>query len=134
LSGKCCTAHNAAGHEIQGYELRISAKQYQRASCAGLTRASIDLHKSFPKRMDCRVKPGNDEDLCNERFRSAFWGFQRGYSLFNRADALVEMADSRTHDDHHGGCVVAMFTDDAFDPLQAVAQVNNPILDFPQDV
>jgi hypothetical protein len=32
------------------------------ASCAGLTRASINLHrKHFSKRMDCRVKPGNDE-------------------------------------------------------------------------
>src|SRR5882724_7242209 len=43
------------------------------ASCAGLTRlrgrspfgaakarASIALHKSLSKRMDCRVKPGND--------------------------------------------------------------------------
>jgi hypothetical protein len=29
---------------------------------------------------------------------------------------------------------VAMFTDDAFDPLQAVAQINNPVLNFPQDV
>jgi hypothetical protein len=27
-----------------------------RASCAGLTRASIHFHKM----MDCRVKPGND--------------------------------------------------------------------------
>jgi hypothetical protein len=30
------------------------------ASCAGLTRASIILRKSLSKRMDCRVKPGND--------------------------------------------------------------------------
>jgi hypothetical protein len=31
------------------------------ASCAGLTRASIHLHKmDFAKEMDCRVKPGND--------------------------------------------------------------------------
>jgi hypothetical protein len=30
------------------------------ASCAGLTRASIHLRKSLSKRMDCRVKPGND--------------------------------------------------------------------------
>src|SRR5438105_3568435 len=30
------------------------------ASCAGLTRASIDLRKSLPKVMDCRVKPGNE--------------------------------------------------------------------------
>jgi hypothetical protein len=30
-------------------------------SCAGLTRASINLHKMlFAKGMDCRVKPGND--------------------------------------------------------------------------
>jgi hypothetical protein len=33
------------------------------ASCAGLTRASIDLRKSVSKRMDCRVKPGNDEGV-----------------------------------------------------------------------
>jgi hypothetical protein len=31
------------------------------ASCAGLTRASIHLRKSLSKKMDCRVKPGNDE-------------------------------------------------------------------------
>jgi len=31
------------------------------ASYAGLTRVSIDLHKSLSKVMDCRVKPGNDE-------------------------------------------------------------------------
>src|SRR5207302_9874541 len=30
------------------------------SSCAGLTRASIDLRKSLSKGMDCRVKPGND--------------------------------------------------------------------------
>jgi hypothetical protein len=31
------------------------------ASCAGLTRASIPFVKNtFTKRMDCRVKPGND--------------------------------------------------------------------------
>jgi hypothetical protein len=30
-------------------------------SCAGLTRASIHLRKGRSKRMDCRVKPGNDE-------------------------------------------------------------------------
>jgi hypothetical protein len=28
-----------------------------------LTRASIDLRKNLSKRMDCRVKPGNDETL-----------------------------------------------------------------------
>jgi hypothetical protein len=26
-----------------------------------LTRASIDLHQNISKRLDCRVKPGNDE-------------------------------------------------------------------------
>jgi hypothetical protein len=32
------------------------------SSYAGLTRVSIPLHKiAFPKWMDCRVKPGNDE-------------------------------------------------------------------------
>jgi hypothetical protein len=31
------------------------------ASYAGLTRVSITLRKSLSKRMDCRVKPGNDE-------------------------------------------------------------------------
>ena len=31
------------------------------ASYAGLTRVSITLHKTLSKRMDCRVKPGNDE-------------------------------------------------------------------------
>jgi hypothetical protein len=34
------------------------------ASYAGLTRVSIDLHKSiFRSAMDCRVKPGNDAEL-----------------------------------------------------------------------
>jgi hypothetical protein len=30
------------------------------ASCAGLTRASIVPRKILSKKMDCRVKPGND--------------------------------------------------------------------------
>jgi hypothetical protein len=30
------------------------------ASCPGLTRASIQLRKNLSKKMDCRVKPGND--------------------------------------------------------------------------
>jgi hypothetical protein len=30
------------------------------ASCAGLTRASIILRKNLSRKMDCRVKPGND--------------------------------------------------------------------------
>jgi hypothetical protein len=30
-------------------------------SCAGLTRASIHLRKSLSEKMDCRVKPGNDD-------------------------------------------------------------------------
>jgi hypothetical protein len=35
--------------------------QHNFASYAGLTRVSIILHKGLSKRMDCRVKPGNDE-------------------------------------------------------------------------
>src|ERR1700676_2862498 len=31
------------------------------SSCPGLPRASITLHKNLSKKMDCRVKPGNDE-------------------------------------------------------------------------
>jgi hypothetical protein len=32
-------------------------------SCADLIRASISLHEMhFSKRMDCRVKPGNDDN------------------------------------------------------------------------
>jgi hypothetical protein len=32
------------------------------SSYAGLTRVSINPHKThFSKRMDCRVKPGNDD-------------------------------------------------------------------------
>ena len=30
------------------------------SSCAGLTRASINLQKSLAKEMDCRVEAGND--------------------------------------------------------------------------
>jgi hypothetical protein len=30
-------------------------------SYAGLTRVPIQLQKSLTKKMDCRVKPGNDE-------------------------------------------------------------------------
>jgi hypothetical protein len=33
---------------------------YLSTSCAGLTRASITLQKTRAKKMDCRVKPGND--------------------------------------------------------------------------
>ena len=33
------------------------------SSYAGLTRVSIDLRNSHSKRMDCRVKPGNDEKI-----------------------------------------------------------------------
>jgi hypothetical protein len=45
------------------------------SSCAGLTRASIDLHKMhFAKMMDCRVKPGNDGVL------------NRAQNYFDRAD------------------------------------------------
>src|SRR5437868_14557256 len=33
------------------------------ASCAGLTRASILSSQDLSKRMDCRVKPGNDAGL-----------------------------------------------------------------------
>ena len=33
------------------------------SSCPGLTRASITLRKSPSKKMDCRVKPGNDRAL-----------------------------------------------------------------------
>jgi hypothetical protein len=33
----------------------------QLPSYAGLTRVSINLRKSLSKKMDCRVKPGNDE-------------------------------------------------------------------------
>jgi hypothetical protein len=34
------------------------------SSYAGLTRVSIDLRKMhFSKKMDCRVKPGNDENV-----------------------------------------------------------------------
>src|SRR3954469_9823200 len=36
------------------------AANKQQASCAGLTRASITLRKTLSKKMDCRVKPGND--------------------------------------------------------------------------
>src|SRR5882724_12024080 len=34
-----------------------------RLSCPDLIRASINLRKSLAKRMDCRVKPGNDETM-----------------------------------------------------------------------
>jgi hypothetical protein len=32
------------------------------ASYAGLTRVSITLRKNLSKKMDCRIKPGNDGD------------------------------------------------------------------------
>src|SRR5258707_945080 len=42
-------------------ELRAALRPgHLSASCAGLTRASITLHKTLSKWMDCRVKPGND--------------------------------------------------------------------------
>src|SRR5580704_12745762 len=40
---------------------RVGGRAQPHLSCPGLTRASIQLReKHFPKRMDCRVKPGND--------------------------------------------------------------------------
>src|SRR4051812_29444716 len=38
-----------------------SDEAIQLSSCAGSTRASITLRKSLSKKMDCRVKPGNDD-------------------------------------------------------------------------
>src|SRR5262245_23179580 len=39
----------------------VSFRELSSQSCAGLTRASISFaRRSLPKRMDCRVKPGND--------------------------------------------------------------------------
>ena len=49
--------------------LKIYEKEFEQdvatysSSYAGLTRVSITLRRSFLKRMDCRVKPGNDEFL-----------------------------------------------------------------------
>jgi hypothetical protein len=37
------------------------ADYFFQSSYAGLTRVSIDLRKNLAKKMDCRVKPGNDE-------------------------------------------------------------------------
>src|SRR4051812_4934895 len=50
-------ARTAAG--IRAFESASRARRYS-ASYAGLTRVSITLRKSLEKRMDCRVKPGND--------------------------------------------------------------------------
>jgi len=37
----------------------------RRSSYAGLTRVSITLQKTLAKKMDCRLKPGNDDgDVC----------------------------------------------------------------------
>jgi hypothetical protein len=44
-------------------ELLRIAKSH--SSCPGLTRASIHLRKSLAKKMDCRVKPGNDGAVLN---------------------------------------------------------------------
>jgi hypothetical protein len=38
---------------------RASVNQHK-SSYAGSTRVSIHLRKSLSKKMDCRVKPGND--------------------------------------------------------------------------
>ena len=46
--------------EIADQKLKGDAAAYS-ASYAGLTRVSITLRKSLAKRIDCRVKPGNDE-------------------------------------------------------------------------
>jgi hypothetical protein len=37
-----------------------SAEAIHASSCAGLTRASILFQQGLSKKMDCRVKPGND--------------------------------------------------------------------------
>jgi hypothetical protein len=41
-------------------EIFAQASQHTPASYAGLTRVSIHFEKTLPKKMDCRVKPGND--------------------------------------------------------------------------
>ena len=41
------------------------------ASYAGLTRVSITLRETLAKRMDCRVKPGNDGSLVSRARRGA---------------------------------------------------------------
>ena len=46
--------------EILNQEFWNDAATYT-ASYAGLTRVSIPLRETLSKRMDCRVKPGNDE-------------------------------------------------------------------------
>jgi hypothetical protein len=40
---------------------------YLSTSCAGLTRASITLQKDSREEMDCRVKPGNDGTVIQDR-------------------------------------------------------------------
>jgi hypothetical protein len=50
-----------------------------RSSCAGLTRASI-ISRSLSKRMDCRVKPGNDASICSGP-GSAKQRFAKSYAL-----------------------------------------------------
>jgi hypothetical protein len=47
------------------------------APYAGLTRVSITLRKSLSKKMDCRIKPGNDEFSCPGRDAAFFMPLRR---------------------------------------------------------
>src|ERR1700676_738296 len=67
-----CDGEDQVGHRLAGAGgvglvgsttgdvVRAEHQQLQ-SSYAGLTRVSINLHESLAKKMDCRVKPGNDE-------------------------------------------------------------------------
>jgi hypothetical protein len=53
-------APDAAERAVYGVVLLSRGRTEMISSCAGLTRASINLQKSLAKMVDCRVKPGND--------------------------------------------------------------------------
>src|SRR5712664_2677848 len=62
---KASAAATSAGRRWKGRKAPKTASipdgaPLAQLSYAGLTRVSIDLQKNLTKKMDCRVKPGND--------------------------------------------------------------------------
>jgi hypothetical protein len=61
FEGRCFSKTRAC--ERRGRKSMPEVSAQTRSSCPDLIRASIELHKNaFRKRMDCRVKPGNDKE------------------------------------------------------------------------
>src|SRR5262249_1109229 len=82
---------NACRH---AHPVRRALFPHAKLSCAGLTRASIE--KILSKRMDCRVKPGNDEIAASELAARRRTGFGNSHlTMSNSSNLLVPAARLR---------------------------------------